>query len=69
MGKPNITSSIRLFADDCVLYRQVSSDGDCKALSDDLCRLTEVLGTEVTDVIQHEEVLLHAHWSYDYAHH
>ena len=37
----NITSSIRLFSDDCVLYRQVSSDGDRKALQDDLCRLTD----------------------------
>jgi len=37
----NITSSIRLFADDCVLYGQVSSDGDRKALQDDLCQLTD----------------------------
>ena len=32
----NIRSSVRLFADDCVLYRNVKSPLDCQILQDDL---------------------------------
>ena len=32
----NIRSSVRLFADDCVLYRNIKSPIDCKILQDDL---------------------------------
>ena len=35
----NIISSTRLFADDCILYRQISSDNDQNLLQDDLDRL------------------------------
>ncbi len=34
-----VESRVRLFADDCVLYRAVSSEADCNALQDDLARL------------------------------
>ena len=32
----SITSDIRLFADDCILYRCISSIGDCIALQHDI---------------------------------
>ena len=32
----SITSDIRLFADDCILYRSISSIGDCVALQHDI---------------------------------
>ena len=32
----NIRSSVRLFADDCVLYRNIESPMDCQILQDDL---------------------------------
>ena len=32
----SITSDIRLFADDCILYRCISSIGDCVALQHDI---------------------------------
>ena len=32
----NIRSSVRLFADDCVLYRNIKSQLDCQILQDDL---------------------------------
>ena len=35
----NIRSSVRLFADDCVLYRNIESPTDCQILQDDLNRL------------------------------
>ena len=35
----NIRSSVRLFADDCVLYRNICSPSDCLILQDDLDRL------------------------------
>jgi len=31
-----ITSQIRLFADDCLIYRPISSSADCEALQRDL---------------------------------
>ena len=34
-------SQVRLFADDCVLYRQVTSEDDCKLLQDDLHSLED----------------------------
>jgi ribonuclease P/MRP protein subunit RPP40 len=34
-----IKSSVRLFADDCVLYRNISSQRDCEILQDDLSKL------------------------------
>ena len=37
----NIRSSVRLFADDCVLYRNVSSLLDCQILQDDLNSLAK----------------------------
>ena len=35
----NVQSSIRLFADDALLYSIVASDADCDLLQSDLCRL------------------------------
>ena len=37
----NIRSSIRLFADDCVLYRNIKSSMDCQILQDDLNSLAQ----------------------------
>ncbi|MCG8116962.1 MAG: reverse transcriptase domain-containing protein, partial [Candidatus Thiodiazotropha endolucinida] len=37
----NIRSSVRLFADDCVLYRDIYSPSDCRILQDDLDRLAQ----------------------------
>ena len=37
----NIRSSVRLFADDCVLYRNIYSPSDCLILQDDLDRLAQ----------------------------
>ena len=37
----NIRSSVRLFADDCVLYRNICSPSDCLILQDDLDRLVQ----------------------------
>ena len=31
-----VKSNVRLFADDCVVYRQVKSDSDCAIMQDDL---------------------------------
>ena len=36
-----VKSKVRLFADDCVMYREVSSDSDCIQLHEDLNRLEE----------------------------
>jgi len=35
----NIRSSVRLFADDCVLYKHIYSDADCHSLQEDIDRL------------------------------
>ena len=35
----NIESEIRLFADDCVCYREINTINDCKKLQDDIDRL------------------------------
>ena len=37
----NIRSSVRLFADDCVLYMKIASPMDCKILQDDLNSLSQ----------------------------
>ncbi|MES9904902.1 MAG: reverse transcriptase family protein [Sedimenticola sp.] len=37
----NINSSVRLFADDCVLYRNIHTDSDCQALQDDIDKLAK----------------------------
>ena len=37
----NIRSSVRLFADDCVLYRNIKSQMDCQILPDDLSSLAQ----------------------------
>ena len=37
----NIRSSVRLFADDCVLYRNIQSPIDCQILQDDLNSLAQ----------------------------
>ena len=37
----NIRSSVRLFADDCVLYRNIESPADCQILQDDLNSLAQ----------------------------
>ena len=37
----NIRSSVRLFADDCVLYRNIKSHIDCQILQDDLNSLPQ----------------------------
>ena len=37
----NIRSSVRLFADDCVLYRNIESHTDCQILQDDLNSLAQ----------------------------
>ena len=37
----NIRSSARLFADDCVLYRNIKSPMDCQILQDDLNSLAQ----------------------------
>ena len=38
----NIRSSVRLFADDCVLYRNITSPLDCLNLQDDLNSLVQL---------------------------
>ena len=37
----NVRSSVRLFADDCVLYRNIESPMDCQILQDDLNSLAQ----------------------------
>ena len=37
----NIRSSVRLFADDCVLYRNIKSPTDCQILQDDINSLVQ----------------------------
>ncbi len=37
----NIASSVRLFADDCVLYKNIHTDSDCQALQHDIDKLAE----------------------------
>ena len=37
----NIRSSVRLFADDCVLYKNINSLTDCQILQDDLNSLSQ----------------------------
>ena len=37
----DVNSSVRLFADDCVLYRNISRDTDCQALQDDIAKLAK----------------------------
>ena len=37
----SIRSSVRLFADDCVLYRNIKSPMDCQILQDDLNSLAQ----------------------------
>ena len=37
----SIRSPVRLFADDCVLYRNIESPTDCQILQDDLTRLEQ----------------------------
>jgi hypothetical protein len=37
----SINSSIKLFADDCVLYRQVKDESDCTLLQSDLSKLVD----------------------------
>ena len=41
MGRNDPKSSARLFADDCVLYRNIKSPIDCKILQDDLNSLAQ----------------------------
>ena len=37
----NLTSNVRLFADDCVIYRAISGDNDAHLLQTDLDQLNE----------------------------
>ena len=37
----NITSSVRLFADDCVIYKSITSLEDAEQLQEDLCKICE----------------------------
>ena len=37
----NITSSVRLFADDCVIYKSITSLEDAKQLQEYLCKICE----------------------------
>ena len=37
----NITSSVRLFADDCVIYKSITTLEDAKQLQEDLCKICE----------------------------
>ena len=37
----NITSSVRLFADDCVVYRTILTLQDTEQLQEDLCKICE----------------------------
>ena len=37
----NLTSNVRLFADDCLLYQPVKSDNDTSLLQNDLIKLEE----------------------------
>ena len=36
-----VSSNTRLFADDCVIYREINNEQDCKAFQDDLDKLAE----------------------------
>lgn len=37
----NIVSSLRLFADDCVIYKEITEPNDIRILQSDLFKLTE----------------------------
>ena len=37
----NITSSVQLFADDCVIYKSITSLEDAEQLQEDLCKICE----------------------------
>lgn len=44
----SVQSNLRLFADDCVLYRKVATLRDCQALQQDLDRLFLLIGDLAT---------------------
>ena len=37
----NITSSVRLFVDDCIIYKPITTLQDVKQLQEDLCKIFE----------------------------
>lgn len=51
----NIDSTVRLFADDCLVYREIKSVEDCQILQRD----NSQLGTDIVDGLQCFEMLLH----------
>ena len=53
-------SNVRLFADDCVLYRDITDRNDTDLLQQDLDALGRCMGGQVADGIQRRQVLCHA---------
>ena len=47
----NIRSSVGLFADDCVLYRNIKSSIDCQILQDDLAEQPFPMGDRLANEI------------------
>ena len=47
-----VTSRVRLFADDSVIYHTINSESDCRQLQDDLHRLQNGNPTGVWNLIQ-----------------
>ena len=37
----NITSSVRLFSDECIIYKPITTLQDVKQLQEDLCKISE----------------------------
>ena len=58
MTLPNkgINSPLRLFSDDCLLYRVISSVEDTTKLQEDLDRLSEWANHQVGDIMKLEKV-------------
>ena len=54
----NISSSVRLFADDCVLYRNIYSIQDCLTLQEDLTSLGQ-MGSRLANEIQSGQMSVH----------
>jgi len=46
----NITSSVRLFANDCIIYKTIISPQDSEQLQEDLHKICECMDSEMADV-------------------
>ena len=55
----NIRSSVRLLADNCILYRNIYSIQDCLTLQEDLTSLIRTMGSRLANEIQCGQMSLH----------